>query len=72
MTLALDELIIVNPGSPRRETSWFLGADGGLYRLGRPTASRHRDPPRNEVALGDAETVPRLFLGDDGLLYETL
>jgi hypothetical protein len=62
MRLGLDELIIVNPGSAPSATSWFLGADGAVYRL---------DPQRNEPALGDTEPVPRYFLGDDGTLYET-
>lgn len=62
MKLGLDELIIVNPGNAPSATTWFLGADGGLYRL---------DPQRNEAALGDAEPVPKYFLGDDGTLYET-
>jgi hypothetical protein len=70
MKLGLDELIIVNPGSPPfdsahgkpAETSWFLGADGGLYRL---------DHALHDAALGSAEPVPRFFLGDDGILYET-
>ena len=62
MRLGLDELIIVNPGSAPSATSWFLGADGGLYRL---------DPQRNDAALGEAEPVPKYFLGDDGTLYET-
>ena len=65
MRLGLDELIIVNPGAVPSATSWFLGADGGVYRLDSPA-----DPQRNEAALGDAE-VPRYFLGDDGTLYET-
>jgi hypothetical protein len=71
MKLGLDELIIVNPGSPAAETSWFLGADGGVYRLGRPTPLRRGGPPIDEAALGEAEPVPRFFLGDDGILYET-
>ena len=71
MKLGLDELIIVNPGSPAPETSWFLGADGGVYRLCRPAASRRGDRSRDEAALGETEPVPRFFLGDDGILYET-
>ena len=69
MKLGLDELIIVNPGSPPGDTThgkpaqtWFLGADGGLYRL---------DHAVNDGALGNAEPVPRFFLGDDGIVYET-
>jgi hypothetical protein len=73
MKLGLDELIIVNPGSPATatETSWFLGADGGVYRLGRPTPSQSGGPPIDDAALGETEAVPRFFLGDDGILYET-
>ena len=71
MKLGLDELIIVNPGSPAAETSWFLGADGGVYRLGPPVAPRRDDRSLNDAALGDAGPVPRFFLGDDGILYET-
>jgi hypothetical protein len=70
MKLGLDELVIVNPGSPPPATSWFLGADGGLYRIGGPTASPGGDPRLNEAALGETEPVPRFFLGDDGILYE--
>lgn len=69
MKLGLDELIIVNPGSPPTTTSWFLGADGGVYRLG-PPAARGGDRSLDETTLGDAEPVPRFFLGDDGILYE--
>ena len=65
MRLGLDELIIVNPGSAPPAASWFLGADGGIYRL-----DRRADRQPND-ALGDAEPVPRYFLGDDGMLYET-
>lgn len=68
MKLGLDELIIVNPGYAPSATSWFLGADGGLYRLDRSTGSRGANP--HEAALGDAEPVPKYFLGDDGTLYE--
>ena len=70
MRLGLDELVIVNPGSPDSTTSWFLGADGALYGIGGRTASPGGDPLLNKVALGDAEPVPRFFLGDDGILYE--
>jgi len=70
MKLGLDELIIVNPGSPARETSWFLGADGSVYRLV-PAASQRVGPPIDEAGLGGPEPVPRFFLGDDGILYET-
>lgn len=66
MNLGLDELMIVNPGdAPPRANSWFLGEDGGLYRLDH---SNHG--PRSDPALGAAEPVPRFFLGDDGTLYE--
>jgi len=71
MKLGLDELIIVNPGAPPAATSWFLGADGGVYRLGGPTRTRRGDRSLDETTLGQAEPVPRYFLGDDGILYET-
>jgi hypothetical protein len=71
MKLGLDELIIVNPGSPGTTTSWFLGADGGVYRLGPLDPTRSGDRSLDETALGQAEPVPRYFLGDDGILYET-
>ena len=71
MKLGLDELIIVNPGTPPAATSWFLGADGGVYRVDRPTPSHRGDLSLDEPALGQAEPVPRFFLGDDGILYET-
>ena len=65
MKLGLDELMIVNPGSPPSDTTWFLGEDGGLYRITRPG-----DGAGSEAALGDAEPLPDFFLGDDGTLYE--
>ena len=71
MKLGLDELIIVNPGDPATRTSWFLGADGGVYRLGPLDGSQPGDRSPNEHTLGEAEPVPRFFLGDDGILYET-
>lgn len=71
MKLGLDELIIVNPGPPPAATSWFLGADGGVYRLDGPEPSRRSDRSLDERTLGQAEPVPRFFLGDDGILYET-
>jgi hypothetical protein len=71
MKLGLDELIIVNPGSPPATASWFLGDDGGVYRLDRSTPSRRGDRSLDETTLGQAEPVPRFFLGDDGILYET-
>ena len=41
MNLGLDELMIVNPGSPPSDTTWFLGEDGGLYRVSsRPAIAR--------------------------------
>lgn len=70
MTLGLDELIIVNPGAPPEPTSWFLGADGAVYRLDRATASTGGDSQRHDSRLGANEPVPRYFLGDDGVLYE--
>ena len=75
MKLGLDELFIVNPGLPPPATSssssWFLGADGGVYRVGGVSASQGAGPPRHTSGLGDAEPVPKYFLGDDGILYET-
>lgn len=70
MKLGLNELVIVNPGSPPATTSWFLGADGGLYRVSRP-GTPGADSPVNDAALGETGEVPRFFLGDDGILYET-
>jgi len=70
MKLGLDELIIVNPGSPPTDTSWFLGADGGVYRLGPAVESHRGGRSPNDSALGEPEPVPRFFLGDDGILYE--
>jgi hypothetical protein len=63
MKLGLDELIIVNPGEPPA-SSWFLGDDGGIYRVDAGTNS-------SEPGLGAVEPVPRYFLGEDGTLYET-
>ena len=65
MNLGLDELMIVNPGDAPSRTSWFLGDDGGLYRLDRPDRG-----PLGDGSVGEAEPVPRFFLGDDGTLYE--
>lgn len=65
MNLGLDELMIVNPGEPPSETSWFLGEDGGLYRI-----SPIGEEAVGNNALGDAEPLPNFFLGDDGTLYE--
>jgi hypothetical protein len=65
MNLGLDELMIVNPGPPSSDTTWFLGEDGGLYRINRLGEGTTRDP-----ALGGAEALPDFFLGDDGTLYE--
>ncbi len=61
----LDELMIVNPGSPGGGAV-FLGADGTLYQV---------EPDRVAGAeLGDlsAFEVGRFFLGDDGMLYEVV
>lgn len=69
MRLGLDELMIVNPGPAPPPASWFLGDDGGLYRIDHAGAARP-GARRGEAALGDAEHVPRFFLGDDGTLYE--
>jgi hypothetical protein len=65
MTLGLDELMIVNPGPAAKDDTWFLGDDGGLYRMARPGEGTAHD-----AALGDPDAVPRFFLGDDGTLYE--
>lgn len=75
MKLGLDELMIVNPGPapppPSRppRTSWFLGADGGLYRVDDPSAPRSGDARLGGGARCSAHSVPRFFLGDDGTLY---
>ena len=65
MNLGLDELMIVNPGEPPSRTSWFLGDDGGLYRLDRMDRGA-----RGDSSIGEHEPVPRFFLSDDGTLYE--
>lgn len=65
MNLGLDELMIVNPGSPPSETTWFLGDDGGLYQI-----SPLGEEASGDAAIGDAEPLPSFFLGDDGTLYE--
>ena len=65
MNLGLDELMIVNPGQPPEETPWFLGEDGGLYRISPLAEDR-----THKAALGDAEPLPNFFLGDDGTFYE--
>ena len=71
MKLGLNELVIVNPGSPPPATSWFLGADGGLYRVC-GTRVPGGDSRANDAALGETGEVPRFFLGDDGTLEENL
>ena len=69
MNLGLDELMIVNPGpAPPAHARWFLGDDGGLYRLDHPDAAR---PLGDAIAPPDAVPVPRFFLGQDGTLYQT-
>jgi hypothetical protein len=74
MTLGLDELMIVNPGTPpsnaapqgkrrgsRNGHRYFLGGDGTLYEL--------RD--QGAGGLGSInEAVGGFFLGDDGVLYQ--
>jgi hypothetical protein len=70
MKLGLEELIIVNPGTPPAETSWFLGEDGGIYRVDRAVGATQIDAT-GTAALGESEPVPQYFLGDDGTLYET-
>lgn len=65
MNVGLDELMIVNPGLPPSETTWFLGEDGGLYQI-----SPLSEDAAGTSALGDAGPLPNFFLGDDGTLYE--
>jgi hypothetical protein len=65
MNLGLDELMIVNPGPAPADATWFLGDDGGLYRI-----DRLREGMTRDAALGDHEALPQFFLGDDGTLYE--
>ena len=55
--LGLDELMIVNPGSPGTE-GLFLGEDGTLYQV---------------QGLGEEAESPgtgEFFLGEDGTLYQ--
>lgn len=65
MNLGLDELMIVNPGPAPSDATWFLGDDGGLYRIDGFGEGTTRD-----AAIGDYEALPQFFLGDDGTLYE--
>ncbi len=65
MNLGLDELMIVNPGTPPSETTWFLGEDLGLYQIA-PLG----EEAAGATALGEADPLPNYFLGDDGTLYE--
>lgn len=67
MNLGLDELMIVNPGTPPPAATWLLGDDGGLYQV-----APLRDGGPDIAALGDAEPLPNFFLGDDGTLYERI
>ena len=74
MTLGLDELMIVNPGTPPRGASrprcrgadyrshrYFLGEDGTLYALQRDATT----------GLGSTDDgAAGFFLGDDGMLYQ--
>lgn len=74
MTLGLDELMIVNPGSPpasatapgssrgsRDARRYFLGGDGTLYEL----------RGHGATGLGGIdEGAGGFFLGDDGMLYQ--
>ena len=74
MTLGLDELMIVNPGTPPRSASrprcrgaddrsqrYFLGEDGTLYALQRDATT----------GLGSTDDgAAGFFLGDDGMLYQ--
>ena len=69
MKLGLNELVIVNPGTPPSASSWFLGDDGGLYQVSAAVPGTDSRP--HDAALGETGEVPRFFLGDDGILYET-
>lgn len=59
-SLGLDELMIVNPGSPDRE-ALFLGEDGVLYQV---QGLDQEDELRGLRGLG------QFFLGEDGTLYQ--
>lgn len=74
MKLGLDELMIVNPGTPpsarapqgkrhraRHGCRYFLGRDGTLYEL--------RDYGGGRLG-GMDEAAGGFFLGDDGVLYQ--
>lgn len=74
MKLGLDELMIVNPGTPpstaapsgtrnrsRNGRRYFLGGDGTLYEL--------RDHGGGGLG-GIDEAAGGFFLGDDGVLYQ--
>jgi hypothetical protein len=63
--LGLDELMIVNPETPRRE-ALFLGDDDVLYRIEASDADGERERATIE---GDSDPG-RFFLGDDGTVYE--
>jgi len=65
MNLGLDELMIVNPGTTPSDRTWFLGDDGGLYRV-----DRVGEDPARDAGIGEPDALPRFFLGDDGTLYE--
>jgi hypothetical protein len=68
--LGLDELMIVNPASAGFGVC-FLGDDGILYRVQRlpPKSSIRPGAPR----LRDEQWVARrLFLGEDGTVYEVV
>jgi hypothetical protein len=82
--LGLEELMIVNPGSPSAET-FFLGTEGRLYQAqGLSQAEELQgmgqfflgdDGILYQVqGLGSAEDIDpgRFFLGEDGTLYELL
>ena len=57
-SLGLDELMIVNPGSPGAGAV-FLGEDGTLYQV-------------QGMSLSEWDEPGRFFLGEDGTLYEVL
>jgi len=79
--LGLDELMIVNPGSPATgstrgdEGRYFLGDDGALYRAETlrddGTGQSHPNAGSNARAV-KALGLGHYFLGADGALYEVI
>ena len=79
--LGLDELMIVNPGSPGARAA-CLGADGRLYQvqgLGEPgrfflgadgTLYQVQGFGLNGLGEDQGGELGRLFLGEDGTLYQ--